>query len=111
MENKALFKISLIISFLGIIILLFISGREPAPTAILNISNLTLGAEVKIQGNMTGIRELSKDFYSLTIKDSTASIEVILDKNFSSSKTLEILGKLESYNNRTQVRAEKIKEI
>ena len=107
-----LLKISLSISFLGILLLLFLSSSEPKIKTIEEIKNISktkLNQQVKIQGNLTSIRQASKNFYILTIQDNSRAIETTSEKNITSDKTLIILGKLQYYKNKTQVKAEKIK--
>ncbi len=108
--NRILLKLSIIISLLGILALLFLSSLEPELAEISELNISKAGKQVKIQGEITQTRELSKNFYILTIKDSTGQIGVTLAKNFSSNKTLEITGKLSSYKNEIQIQADRIME-
>ena len=108
--NPLLLKIVILVSFFGVLQLLLFSLIEPSPSQISELDNLTLGSRVKIIGNLTKKVQLDENFYALTIKDNSSQIGVVLDKNFTSNKTLEITGILEEYKDKKQIKADKIIE-
>jgi len=111
MKEQFLLKISFIISLLGITALLLIS-RHPAPEyQISNLSNLTLSSLVKIQGKIINSEKLSPDFFILTLQDETGQIEILLNKNFSATRQVQVTGTIDKYGNKTQIQADKIIEI
>lgn len=107
---QTLLKISLIISFIGIFLLFFLSSFEPQTTAISNVLKLSENQLVKLQGNITKTQD-KDSFFILTLQDATGKINIISEKNFQENSTIEVLGKTEVFNNKTQVRAERIKQI
>ena len=110
MQEQTLLKISLIISLVGILILMVIATTEPSLSDIKDIENKTAG-KVKIQGELVGIKEASKNFYILAIQDKTGTIEVLTNQEILSNSQLEITGSLSVYKDRIQIKADKIKEI
>ena len=104
---QSLLKLSLIISFLGILLLLFLSSKEPQLTTINNTIKLEEGKLIKLQGNITFSDE-KENFFILTLEDKTGKMNIISEKNFSNQ--IEVLGKTEIYRNKTQIRAERIIE-
>ncbi|MGD2072700.1 MAG: hypothetical protein PVG65_04345 [Candidatus Thorarchaeota archaeon] len=111
METRKLMKISLVISLIGILSLLLLSNISPLLITISEIENKILGSRVRIIGNLTTPRELVEDFYSINLKDATGEIRIILNKNFTTNKTVEVTGLLTEYKNKTQIQVEKIIEI
>ena len=111
METRTLLKISLAISLIGVFSLLLLPNISPSPITISEIENKTLGTRVRIIGNLTTPRELVEDFYSINFKDATGEIRIILTKNFTTNKTVEITGLLSEYKNKTQIQVEKIIEV
>ena len=107
---KIEFKISIIITLLGIWLLLFIpSLSKPKLIDIENITNITINKKVIIQANITNIREYD-DFQILSVTDNTETIEVYLDKiiDFDKNNNLIIIGNVEIYEGRLQIKATKI---
>ena len=111
METRTLLKISLVISLIGVLSLLLLSNISPPLITISEIENKTLGSRIRIIGNLTTPRELIEDFYSINFKDATGEIRIILNKNFTTNKTVEVTGLLSEYKNKTQVYVEKIIEV
>ncbi|MBU1136051.1 MAG: OB-fold nucleic acid binding domain-containing protein [Nanoarchaeota archaeon] len=105
-----LLKISLAVSFLGILILIFISSLEPKLTKISELNKTKIDSLIKIQGNIINSKKINQDFFILTINDNSGQIEILLNKNFSTNKQIEIIGKLEQYQNKFQIQVEKIEE-
>lgn len=111
MNQKLLINFSLSISLLGIFLLLFISNQEPKYSSIAELQNFSVGKQVKIIGNITSTSELSKNFFLLTIKDSTGKTQATSNKNFLTNITVEISGKITKFQNKTQIQADKIIKI
>ena len=108
--NKKLLKISLIISFLGILLLLFLSNLQPKLSAISQLQNSSLNSLIRIQGKIIQAKQIQLDFYILIIQDETGEIEVLLEKNFETNKTIEVTGKLQEYKSKIQIQVEKMQE-
>lgn len=106
--ERLLLKLSLIISFLGILILLFLASQTPKLIKISEIINSSIN--VKIQGKI--IQEKAYDDFSiLIVKDSNRSIEATCSCHGFLNKTVEIIGKLEEYEGRKQISIDKIEVI
>ena len=110
MDNRNLLKISLSIALIGTLFLLLLTNLEPKLSQISNLDNKPLNNLVKIQGKIISSREINPNFYILTIQDNTGQIEILLNKKFENNKTLEIIGRLNKYQNKPQIQAEQIKE-
>lgn len=113
---KNLFKISLIISIAGILLLLFLSAvLEPKPTKINNITEKMLNKKVKVSGTIEKIED-KETFQILSIKDETGKIEVLCECennneiNLTTKNAQEVIvtGKVQEYKNSLQLNAEKI---
>ncbi|MBI5148637.1 hypothetical protein HZA33_03075 [Candidatus Pacearchaeota archaeon] len=106
-------KVSLIISFVGIILLLFLSQNlEPKLVKISEINDKMTDSYVKIKGNLTEIRSL-EGMQILNINDGTESISAVIytKANLTKGAELEIQGKVVRYRSSLEIEAQKIKEI
>lgn len=117
MNQKKLFKISLSISLIGIILLLILSNiLEPNLTKISDINNNHLNKKIKIQGKITNIKNFEEhNFQLITISDQTKEIDVLIKYSkipleLKPNQKLEIIGKIQPYKNTLQIQAEKIME-
>ena len=108
---RNLFKISLIISIAGILLLLFLSTvLEPKLTKINNINEKMLNKKVKVSGTIERIQD-KETFQILTIKDETGKIDVLCNCKNNATKTnekVEVIGTVQEYKNSLQLNAEKI---
>jgi len=112
MEEKTLFKISLICSLLGLLILFTISDSiEVKEYKIKDITPELEGKEVKVQGSITRISE-TPGLYIFDIQDQTGKITSILFKEENLNLTLnsKILaqGKIKIYKNKPELEISKI---
>jgi uncharacterized protein YdeI (BOF family) len=110
MERPQLLKLSLAISLLGTLLLLFLSNLEPKLTTISQLNQTELEKRVKIQGRIINAKQIKSNFYILTVEDSSGRIEVLLNKNLSNNRTLEIIGNLNKYKGKLQIKADIIRE-
>jgi uncharacterized protein YdeI (BOF family) len=108
METEIFLKVSFIASITGILILIFLANIAPEITTIAKAKNISLDERIKIQGKIIENRKLSEDFYALTVEDKTAHIQVLINKNFISNQTIEVIGILKQGPNQKQIQAEKI---
>ncbi len=113
MQDPNLFKISLIISSIGTFLILLLSEySEVELTKIQDLNKKQLEARVRVEGNILSIRE-TPGLYILKIKDSSASIQIIIFKEepleLKRGTTVEVIGKLTEYKNEFEIIAEKIK--
>lgn len=111
MNQELLFKLSLSVSLLTILLLLFLANTlEPKSTPVQNITNKDLNKKIKIQGTIIKIQN-KNDFQIITIQDSTGQISIIanskIPKNHK-SKNITITGTISEYKNNFQINADKI---
>lgn len=118
MPSQTLLKISLTISILGILLLLFLSNIiEPKLTNIKNIGTLGLNKKVQLKGQITSLKSYkNQDFQIITLKDKTGKISVIINKpnrklSLSEEQEITVIGRITEYKNEFQVQAEKIIEF
>jgi len=106
---KNLFKISLIISITGIILLLFLADAlEPKLIKIEKINDKILNKKVKIQGTISQIQD-KETFQILSIKDETKTIDVLCDcKNIENNQEVIVIGSVKEYKQTLQIQADKI---
>lgn len=114
MKEKTLLKIALIISMVGIVILFFTSqkiGVTEKDIGKINADNT--GEIVKIKGNLNKITRTEKAVF-LEITQPAEIIVIILEgKNISlaEGQTIEVIGKIDEYNGKMEVIAERIRVI
>ena len=110
-----LLKISMLISFLGISLLLLISSTiEPNLTKIDKINLNQLNKKIKIRGKIVQHKNYN-NFQILTIQDNTGKIESLLNLPTgliepikTKNKSLVIIGRVSQYNSKLQIQVEKI---
>ena len=104
----------LAISLIGIFVLLAIIKFQTIESVqISSLSSLDVGKEVKITGNIISFREYENDFKILNVigendLDKIAVTCNCIEINLYLNKTLEITGKVEEYNGKLQINANKI---
>ena len=115
MKDSVLFKIALITSLSGIILLLFISEKVEIP--LMEISSITqenIDRDVKIRGTISSFRE-TPGLLILNISDNTGSITVIAFKEdaiiIEKDTEAIIEGKVSKYKNQLEINAKKIISI
>ncbi len=112
MEDSTLLKISLIISITGIFTLLFIlEFSEVKPFQIKDITKKQLENQIKIQGEITSIKE-TPGLYILNVNDLTETITVIIFKedplNIKKGMYIEVTGEVQEYKDELEIIADKI---
>ena len=112
MQDSKLFKTSLIISVIGTFLILLLS--EYSEVELTNINDLNkeqLETRVKIKGTVISARE-TPGLYILSIRDSTATIPIIIFKeevlNIERGAQIKITGKLTEYKNNFEIVVEEI---
>ena len=110
---EKLLKISFIASLLGILILIIITNTIPTKlVSIKEINETMLGKKIAIQGTIFSINNYEKEnFQTMIIKNQSGLIHVISNSKTPINKTLDpllIIGKVEQYNEKLQINADKI---
>jgi len=107
-----LLKITLSISLIGILLLLFLSDfLEPELTNINQINNKLLNKKTKIQGQISNIKTYTnQSFQVISIKDSTGEIDITLSKilNLTKNQNITVIGMVNEYNKNLQIQADEI---
>ena len=112
-----LLKISLAISIIGILFLLFLTNTLNSQlTDIKDINIKHLNKKIQVQGTIINIRTYSdSNFQVLTLKDKTGKIDITLntkqDLDYIKNNTLTITGRVTQYKDSLQIQAEKIVSI
>ncbi|MBI2508102.1 OB-fold nucleic acid binding domain-containing protein [Candidatus Woesearchaeota archaeon] len=113
MQDKVLFKVSLIISVMGtFLVLLILEYSEVKLTEINSLGKNQLETRVKVQGAIVSIKE-TPGLYILTIKDTSATIPLVIFKEdtlaLEKNTQVEVIGKLTEYKKELEIIVEKIK--
>ena len=110
MRTQILFKISILISLIGIFFLLVLTNfLEPKQINISEINNKLLDQKVKISGTIEKITD-KQTFQILEVKDSTGKIDVLCNckNNIKQNQKVIITGKIQEYKKQLQISADKI---
>jgi len=109
---KNLLKTSLSFSFVGILLLLFISNFIQSPfTEIQDITNQSLNQKIQVSGQITNVKSYeNSNFQVLTIKDETGQIDITMSKilNLTNIKQIEVIGTITEYKGKLQIQVDKI---
>lgn len=113
MQQQRLFKISLIVSMIGILILLFLSNfLEPKSISISEIDDSMINKKVKVQGEILKITD-KKSFLIISLEDKTGKIDVLCEckNNFQNNQKISVYGTIKEYQKSLQIQADKIIKI
>ena len=113
MKESTLFKIALICSLAGILLLIFISERLELPISnISSIEKSSLEDKVKISGTIEKVIE-TNGLYILDVKDNTGIITVMIFKEeplqLKQGTLIEVQGTITEYKGKIEINAESIK--
>lgn len=114
MKETTLLKIALICSLVGLFVLYFISTRIEVKDYKPNLLNKNIGEDVKLNGIVTKISDAGDVVFIEVSQQSIAN--VILFGNGSSlslknGDNVEVIGKVQEYNGKSEVIAQKIRVI
>ena len=108
----SLLQISIIISLMGILLLLFLLNILPPRQLTINqITPKLLNKQVEIIATISNIKTYeNSDFQVISINDSTGKIDVTLNKILSLQKNQQIvvIGKVTQYKENLQIQTEQI---
>ncbi len=110
-----LFKVSLICSLIGILIIIAVAERSEFPLS--NIEGIDEGMvekEVRINGKITSIYETG-NVSLITVEDQTGNVPVVvfsdLNFNLKEGDYVEVVGEVMLYNDLVEINADLIKVI
>lgn len=112
MQEKTLFRISLICALIGLMIILWVSETITIPEyKISEINKDILDKTIKVNAKITMIKE-TQSLDILTIEDETGKIKMIIFKedplNLSKGDQVSIQGIVREYKNELEIEASKI---
>ncbi len=112
MQESTLFKISLTLSIIGILVLLFVSEKKDADLVTIEEAlNSSIGQKVKIKGQLTTIIN-SPGFLILNIKDNTGEIKAIAfieeEIRIFPNSTVKVEGQIKEYKNEKEIEVSSI---
>ena len=117
MTDKIIY-LALVVSITGLLILAYVSEfLEPPITRIESINLNSLGKNVHISGAVTRVYEFKGGSKVITLDDNTSSVDVYLTYdvsksfNISNSEKLDIIGTVEIYNNKLEIRVDNVNNI
>lgn len=106
------FKITLIISLIGILFLLFLMNiLQPKQTDISNITNKNINQKFIINGTIIEIKTYEdSNFQVITLQDSTGKIDITINQilNLTNNQEIKVIGKITEYKNNLQIQADEI---
>lgn len=115
MRTKTLLKISLIVLFVSLFILIAVSNSlEPRAINISSINKKILDEWVKLKGQVEQVKNIKTETGEITIfkiADETGSIDCVFYENLDLNKGLkvEIIGKITEYKGDLQIQVKSIK--
>lgn len=114
MEEKTLFKIAMITSLVGLLVMIIMIGAiDISESGISSINKTYIGKEIKIKGILTSKKELS-GITIMNVKDDTGSIKVIAYKDnnqylkLEKDSTIEVKGLVKEYGSELEIEADSI---
>ncbi len=106
-------RISLITSFIGIIVLLILSQFiEPKAVQIKDIDETMIGQTITISGNITSLRNFEgmELLTVISLEDASEITVVVFEKADISIGIAKITGKVKEYNNQIEIEATDIRK-
>ncbi|MBW2977764.1 hypothetical protein KY331_02880 [Candidatus Woesearchaeota archaeon] len=116
MKDKTLLKIALTCSFIGIIILFFVSERiEIDDITIDKLDEIELGRTVKIKGYVEDVVNMEKIAFLKIAQEKTEVVSIVLfkEENISLEKGeyVEVVGEVEEYQGKSEIIGNLVKRI
>jgi len=115
MEETKLFKLALITSLIGLLILIIIAEKITLPnSSITETKGLPIDSYAKVQGKITNIIE-TPGLLILELQDNSDNIKVIvfkpIDVNLTKDQNIEVEGRVTQYKDEKEIQADLIKII
>ena len=112
MKETTLLKLALICSLVGLFVLFFISAKIEVKDYKPNILNGNAGDDVKLTGTIAKISDKGDVAFIEVIQKIPVSVVVFKDKNnlkLKSNDSIEVYGKIQEYNGKNEIIADKIR--
>ena len=114
MKETLLLKIALICSLVGLVALFFISQRIELKDYKPDFLNKNIGDDVKLSGKITKITDRGSVVFIELNQQVPISVVIFTDKDFTNLNKddfVEIEGKVQEYNGKNEIIAQKIRVI
>ena len=116
MKEKTLFKTALICSFVGLIILFFISERISVDNVgISDLEMEEIGKDIKLIGKIERVTNADKVVFLEISELKTEKVSIILfkdrDIDLIEGSYVEVYGEIDEYNGKREIIANKVKII
>lgn len=110
MDKDKLLDLSIIVAFVGIITLFLINiTTELNPTTIESIDELMIGKTVKIEGEITKIRNMG-NITIIEINNNSLSLIIYSKINISKNTHISATGKVSEYEDKLQIIVDKLEK-
>ena len=113
MKEATLLKIALICSLVGLVVLYFISTKIEVRDYKPALLNKNIGDDVKLQGTITKINDQGNVIFVDVIQQNSVSVVLFSgnDINLKNGDKVEVIGKVQEYNGKNEIIAEKVRVI
>ena len=114
MKETTLLKIALICSLAGLITLYFISTRIEIKDYKPNILNRNVGDDVNLKGIVTKISDKGNVVFVDVSQQNLITVVLFTDNNnlnLKNGDNVEVIGKVQEYNGKNEIIAQKIRVI
>lgn len=112
MKEVTLLKIAVICSLVGLIVLYFISSKIEIGDYKPNLLNKNVGENVKLTGTITKISQGNGVVFVEVNQENPINVVLFADSNsLKEGNIVEILGKVQDYNGKEEIIADKIRII
>ena len=109
MNENQILKISFIVAVIGLIALYFLSNVEITDTTIEKINNEDIGNTIKINGRIAQV--INKDTITILkiVQENDVEVVAFDDIKVKEGMQVEVIGRVDEYNDKSQIVAEEIK--
>ena len=114
MKETTLLKIALICSLVGLIVLYFISAKIEIKDYKPNILNRNVGDDVSLKGTITKINDKGNVVFVDVSQQNSVPVVLFTDSNnlnLKNGDNVEVIGKVQEYNGKNEIIAQKIRVI
>lgn len=114
MKETTLLKIALICSLVGLVLLYFISTKIEVKDYKPNILNKNVGDDVKLTGKVSKITDRGDVVFIEVDQQSPINVVLFTDNDnlkLSNGDNVEVIGKVQEYNGKNEIIAEKIRLV
>ena len=113
MRENTLLKISLICSLLGLVALYFISAKIDIKDYKPSVLNKNVGDDVKLEGQVMKITDNGDVIFVELSQQNPVNIVMFTNDNVQLRKgdDIEVIGKVQEYNGKNEIIAQKIRVI